>query len=182
MELRFTRSVNWSKTRLRNKSAPCWRSKIKPLSAFLKIRNRLRRLGKKLVFTNGCFDIVHLGHVDYLERAKRLGDVLVVAVNRDSSVRRLKGPRRPVNGERDRSGVLAGLGAVDYVILFEEDTPYRVIEKIQPDVLVKGGDWRTRDIVGAGLVRAKGGRVLSIPFLKGRSTTALLRTICRGSE
>ncbi|GAU08789.1 D-glycero-beta-D-manno-heptose 1-phosphate adenylyltransferase [Desulfoplanes formicivorans] len=134
--------------------------------------------GKRLVFTNGCFDLLHLGHVDYLTRARQLGDLLVVGVNSDASVRRLKGEKRPVNQEHDRAGVLGALACVDHVIIFEEDTPYRLIQLVQPDILVKGGDWPVDRIVGRDIVEAKGGKVLSLPVLDGYSTTGTIERIC----
>ena len=158
------------------KSNP-WRSKVKSLSTLSALASKLRQKGKKIVFTNGCFDILHLGHVDYLERAKGLGDILVVAINRDASVRKLKGPERPVNSEKDRAGVLAGQQAVDFVVFFGEDTPLRSIQAIKPDVLVKGGDWSVSKIVGADFVLGRGGKVKSLKFLKGRSTTQTLKKI-----
>lgn len=136
---------------------------------------RARRDGKRLVFTNGCFDLIHPGHVRYLRAAKRLGDVLVVALNSDSSVRRLKGPGRPLVPQRDRCEVMAALEMVDYVTLFSEDTPYQLIKAVEPDVLVKGGDWKPDQIVGADIVRARGGTVWSLPFARGYSTTKLVR-------
>jgi len=154
-----------------------WRSKVRSLSSLAALSKKLRRKGKRIVFTNGCFDILHLGHVDYLERAKALGDVLVVAINRDASVRKIKGPDRPVNSEKDRAGVLAGLSAVDYVVFFSEDTPLKTIRSVKPGVLVKGGDWPVSKIVGADLVLARGGKVKSLKFLKGRSTTRTLQKI-----
>lgn len=132
---------------------------------------------RKSVFTNGCFDILHPGHVDYLQRARALGEELVVGLNSDDSVRRLKGPRRPINDQHSRAVVLAGLACVDYVMLFEEDTPYALIEKVRPQVLVKGGDWPLDRIVGRDLVESWGGRVFSIPFLRGYSTTAIIERI-----
>ena len=139
----------------------------------------LRRARKRIVFTNGCFDLVHPGHVRYLRAAKRLGDILVVAVNGDASVRRLKGAGRPLVRQRDRCEVLAALEMVDYVTVFEEDTPQRLIERLQPDVLVKGGDWTPERIVGAEVVRARGGTVRSLPFARGYSTSALAERIAR---
>jgi len=134
-----------------------------------------RRDGERVVFTNGVFDLLHPGHVRYLRAARRLGDVLVVGLNSDGSVRRLgKGPRRPLVGERDRAEVLAALEMVDYVTIFDDDTPYAVIRALQPDVLVKGGDWTIDRIVGADLVLARGGSVKSLPFAKGYSTTRLI--------
>lgn len=134
-------------------------------------------VSSNVVFTNGCFDILHAGHVQYLQQAKELGDILVVGLNSDASVRRLKGPTRPVNNQDDRALVLAALEAVDYVIIFEEDTPYKLIAEIQPDTLVKGGDWKESDIVGADIVTAKGGKVISLPFKEGLSTTGLINKI-----
>ena len=130
-----------------------------------------------VVFTNGCFDILHPGHVDYLQRARDLGERLVVGLNSDASVRRLKGPTRPVNDEASRAMVLAALACVDHVVVFEEDTPYELIRLVAPDVLVKGGDWSVDRIVGRDLVEARGGRVLSIPLLPGHSTTAIIDRI-----
>lgn len=130
--------------------------------------------GKTVVFTNGCFDIIHAGHVQYLEQAAQLGDVLVVGLNSEASVTRLKGKGRPINSEENRAIVLAALLSVDYVIIFEEDTPYELIEAVQPDILVKGGDWKEEDIVGADIVKAKGGKVISLPFREGLSTSRIL--------
>jgi D-beta-D-heptose 7-phosphate kinase/D-beta-D-heptose 1-phosphate adenosyltransferase len=136
--------------------------------------------GGRVVFTNGCFDLLHVGHVQYLEAARVLGDALIVAVNTDASVRRLeKGADRPINGEADRARLLAALAAVDRVVLFEEDTPREIILELQPDVLVKGGDYRAEDIVGRDTVLARGGRVAVIPFTPGYATTALLAKIRR---
>ncbi len=131
----------------------------------------------RVVFTNGVFDILHRGHVDYLYAARALGDCLVVGLNTDASARRLKGPERPLNVEQDRALVLAGLGCVDVVTLFDEDTPRALIAALLPDVLVKGGDYRPEDVVGRAEVEAAGGRLVLIPFLEGRSTTGLVRKI-----
>jgi rfaE bifunctional protein nucleotidyltransferase chain/domain len=139
----------------------------------------LRRSGQRIVFTNGCFDLVHPGHIRYLSAARRLGDVLVVALNSDDSVRRLKGSGRPLVPERDRCEVVAALEVVDYVTTFSDDTPYALIKDLQPDVLVKGGDWRPDEIVGADVVRARGGTVRSLPYARSYSTTALVRRIER---
>lgn len=134
--------------------------------------------GKKVVFTNGCFDLLHPGHVAYLEQARSLGDALIVAVNTDDSVRRLhKGEDRPVNREGDRARMLAALACVDRVVLFPEDTPAEIIAELQPDVLVKGGDYTLEQIVGREVVLARGGRVEVIPFVPGYSTTELLSRI-----
>ncbi len=134
---------------------------------------------KKVVFTNGCFDILHKGHVTYLQKARKLGDMLVVGINSDASVKRLKGPDRPVNSEKDRAFVLGALDCVDKVILFSEDTPEKLIRKIRPDVLVKGGDWKKENVIGAPFVESYGGKVRLISFVKGFSTTGLLAKIQR---
>lgn len=134
----------------------------------------LRSAGKKIVFTNGCFDLLHVGHVRYLQEAHRLGDILVVGVNSDASVKRLKGPTRPVQTEADRAEILAALGAVDFTVIFTEDTPENLIHKVRPDILVKGGDWKIESIVGAPFVISYGGQVMSLQFVDGKSTTKLI--------
>jgi rfaE bifunctional protein nucleotidyltransferase chain/domain len=131
----------------------------------------------QLVFTNGVFDILHRGHIEYLFAARALGDALVVAINTDASVRRLKGPERPINADEDRAIVLAGLGCVDYVTFFADDTPLRLLAALLPDVLVKGGDYTPETIVGRAEVEAAGGRVVVIPFVEGRSTTGTVNKI-----
>lgn len=135
---------------------------------------QVRAEGKKIVFTNGCFDLLHVGHVRYLQEAQRLGDVLVVGVNSDASVKRLKGPTRPVQIEADRAEILAALNAVDYTVIFTEDTPENLIHKVRPDILVKGGDWKIDSIVGAPFVMSYGGKVMSLQFVDGKSTTKLI--------
>ena len=141
----------------------------------------LERFGRprsiRVVFTNGCFDLLHPGHVAYLEEARALGDALILGVNTDASVRRLKGPGRPLVPEADRARVLAGLAAVDAVSLFDEDTPLELIEALSPDVLVKGGDYDLVDIVGRAAVEADGGEVRVVPFVSGHSTTDLITRI-----
>lgn len=134
-------------------------------------------MGKKIVFTNGCFDVLHQGHVAYLTQAKALGDVLIVGLNSNSSVKKLKGPERPVNDETARAYVLAGLAAIDAVIVFEEDTPYKLIKFIKPHVLVKGGDYKPNQIAGHDLVEANGGKVVIIPFVEGFSSTAIINKL-----
>lgn len=129
---------------------------------------------RKVVFTNGVFDILHVGHVSYLEKAKQLGDILVLGLNSDSSVKRLKGESRPINNEIDRANVLLGLKSVDYVCIFEEDTPLNLIEFVNPDVLVKGADYSIENIVGADFVIANGGEVKTITFIDGKSTSATI--------
>ena len=136
-----------------------------------------RRNGRRVVFTNGCFDLLHPGHIRCLEQARALGDLLVVAINTDASVRRMKGAGRPVVPEAERAEVLAALAAVDYVTLFDEDTPQQIIARVLPDVLVKGGDWGPDQIVGRAEVEAAGGHVQSIPLEPAYSTTDLLRKI-----
>lgn len=157
-----------------------------PRAKFLRRDRLLSELAppRKLhvVFTNGCFDILHPGHVEYLYEARALGDVLVVGLNSDDSVRRLKGPDRPVNSEDSRALVLAGLGCVDVVTPFEEDTPRALIAALLPDVLVKGGDYRPEDVVGAEEVEAAGGSVVILPYRTGHSTSALVSRIRRHDE
>jgi D-beta-D-heptose 7-phosphate kinase / D-beta-D-heptose 1-phosphate adenosyltransferase len=134
-------------------------------------------MGERIVFTNGCFDVLHVGHVMYLEAARRQGSRLVVGVNSDASVRRLKGEGRPVNNDANRARVLAALASVDAVVVFPEDTPIEVIRAVQPDVLVKGADYSEAEVVGAAEVRAKGGTVTLVPLVEGASTTAILERI-----
>lgn len=151
--------------------------KIKRLSELIKIISGLKRKGKKIVFTNGCFDILHSGHVQYLEKAKACGDILIVAVNTDASIRKIKGKLRPIINQTDRTKVLAALSCVDYVTLFAQDTPLSIIQKIKPDVLIKGADWSKETIVGADFVSKLGGKVTVIKLLKGRSTTNIIDKI-----
>ncbi|MDI7275430.1 MAG: D-glycero-beta-D-manno-heptose 1-phosphate adenylyltransferase, partial [Anaerolineae bacterium] len=143
---------------------------------------RYRREGKRIVFTNGCFDILHSGHVAFLQQARALGDVLIVGVNSDASVRRLKGPTRPINSHADRVTVLAALEAVDHVVLFEEDTPERLISELRPDVHVKGSDYSIESLPEAAIVQSYGGRVVILPLVEGKSTTAIVRKIARLSR
>jgi len=138
---------------------------------------QLRQTGKKIVFTNGCFDILHIGHVRYLQEAKHLGDVLIVGVNSDRSVRRLKGPERPIVGESDRAEILAALACVDYVTIFDQDTPYQLIADLMPHILVKGGDWPLESVVGADLVINNGGQVILMPVTDGQSTSGIVERI-----
>lgn len=138
---------------------------------------RARRNGRRVVFTNGCFDLLHPGHIRCLEQARALGDLLIVAINTDASVRRVKGAGRPVVPQGERAEVLAALAAVDYVTMFDEDTPQQIIARVLPDVLVKGGDWGPDQIVGRAEVEATGGRVVCIPLEAGFSTSALLEKI-----
>lgn len=132
---------------------------------------------RKIVFTNGCFDIIHLGHIDYLAKAADLGHVLVIGLNTDASVRRLKGPTRPINDQDARAGILAAMSFVSAVVLFDEDTPYELIKKIQPDILVKGADYKPEEIVGYDVVTAKGGKVVTLDYLPGYSTSLIEKRI-----
>ncbi len=132
------------------------------------------RQNKKLIFTNGCFDLLHVGHVRYLHAAKALGDILIVALNTDSSVKKLKGPTRPVQIENDRAEILASLNCVDFTFLFDDETPERIIRLIKPDILAKGGDWKIDQIIGAPFVQSYGGKVYSLAFIEGKSTTRLI--------
>ena len=134
---------------------------------------------KKVVFTNGCFDILHVGHVKYLQEAKAQGDILVVGINADASVRKLKGAERPIQNEEDRGEVLSALACVDFVAIFEEDTPENLIKLLKPDVLVKGGDWKVDQIVGSDFVMSYGGKVKSLQFVKGKSTTNIVSKILK---
>ncbi len=153
--------------------------KIKTLEDLKKIISRLKKQGKKIVFTNGCFDILHYGHVQYLEKAKDKGDILVIGLNSDSSVKRLKGSSRPIVAQKDRARILAALESVDYVVLFTEDTPLKTIQALKPDILVKGADWKKELIAGADFVLSYGGKICRIKLAKGRSTSRLLEKIAR---
>jgi len=146
---------------------------LKHLSKILKTRFK----GKKIVFTNGCFDILHFGHVYYLTQAKAKGDLLVVGLNSDRSIRSLKGKNRPLNSQKDRAGVLAALSCVDFVVIFNDSTPYRLIQTLRPDILIKGSDWSKEKIIGRDIVLAHGGKVLTIPIVKNRSTSNIIKKI-----
>ena len=148
--------------------------KIRAPKSLAALLQKARKKGLKVVFTNGCFDLIHRGHVTYLEKARKKGDLLVVALNGDASVRRPKGPTRPINRLADRRVVMAALETVDYVTWFNQDTPLQLIRALKPDVLVKGGDWSVDRIVGAEDVLARGGKVFSISFVDGHSTTKMI--------
>ncbi len=154
-------------------------NKLKSCSALVKIVSSLRDRKKRTVFTNGCFDILHVGHVAYLRRAKKLGDALIVGLNSDASVRAIKGKDRPINREADRAEILSALSFVDYVTIFSESNPEKLIRALKPDVLVKGSDWKISEIAGGDFVRSYGGRVSRIPFVKGHSTTSVIKKIKR---
>jgi rfaE bifunctional protein nucleotidyltransferase chain/domain len=149
------------------------KSKILSQNELLKKLTTWQKEGKKIVWTNGCFDLLHLGHIDYLSKAKDQGDILIVGVNSDASVRRIKKEGRPITDEKSRSTIMASLQFVDAVVIFDEDTPFEMIKLIQPDVLVKGSDYKAEEIVGYDIVTAKGGKVVTIDFLPGYSTTAI---------
>jgi len=154
--------------------------KILARAALLAERERLRVAGKRLVFTNGVFDLLHVGHVRYLTQARTLGDALLVAINSNRTVRELKGPARPVFDEAERAEILAALRVVDYVTIFDDVSPRRLIAELLPDVLVKGGDYGLDEIHGREEVEAAGGKVISLPFVKGASTTTLIEKMSRG--
>ncbi len=150
---------------------------IVSLQELLEILEKERSNGKKVIFTNGCFDLLHAGHVDYLEKAKTLGDILIVAINSDSSVKRIKGNKRPIISQEQRAKLVDSLKFVDFVILFEEDTPEKLIKAIKPDILVKGGDWKIEKIVGREFVESYGGKVVTISFKYSISTTKIVERI-----
>jgi D-beta-D-heptose 7-phosphate kinase/D-beta-D-heptose 1-phosphate adenosyltransferase len=151
--------------------------KFKSFEEIVRLRETMRKSGKRLVFTNGCFDILHVGHVRYLNRARALGDRLVVALNSDRSVRQIKGKSRPVVPEMERAEVLAALESVDYIFLFDDLTPQGIIDALLPDVLVKGSDWEVSRVVGRDAVERAGGSVLTVPIVEGSSTTGIIRKV-----
>jgi rfaE bifunctional protein nucleotidyltransferase chain/domain len=157
-----------------------YKSKILTRDALAKLRRKWADQGEKVVFTNGCFDIVHRGHVDYLNKAAELGTKLIVAVNTDQSVSKIKGPSRPIQDEISRTELLASMGCVDAVVLFDEPTPYELINAIIPDVLVKGSDYKAEDIVGYDIVTSYGGTVQTLDFIDGYSSSAIIQKILKG--
>jgi rfaE bifunctional protein nucleotidyltransferase chain/domain len=152
-------------------------ARVRSLADAVRFVEAERAAGRRIVFTNGVFDLLHPGHVRYLQDARALGDVLVVGLNADRSVRRNKGPARPINGQDERAEILAALAAVDLVVIFDEDTPADIIGRLQPDVLVKGADWPADQIVGRDTVEARGGRVVRVPVEQGYSTTAIVARV-----
>ena len=157
------------------------KEKIVSQDQALKELKTWREKNKKIVFTNGCFDIIHPGHIDYLSQARDLGDILVLGLNTDQSVRLLnKGSNRPINDERTRANVLAGLASVDLIVFFDEETPYNLIKLLQPNVLVKGKDYEVEKIIGFDILKENGGEVITIPFLEGYSTSSLIKKIIEG--
>ena len=151
--------------------------KLKTLTELQSIRADAKRQGRSVVFTNGCFDLLHRGHVHMLQQAKAHGDILIVAINSDRSVKAIKGPRRPVLSQEDRAELIAAMEMVDYVVIFDEPDPYSLIAALIPDVLVKGGDWSSEKIIGADVVMENGGQVAVVPYLKGFSTSEILERI-----
>jgi len=166
---------------IENTHFSCYRlyvsGKLKSGAEIKLIRAEAKRQGRSVVFTNGCFDLLHRGHVHMLREAKACGDILIVAINSDRSVKAIKGPNRPVLGEADRAELIAAMEMVDYVVLFDEPDPYNLIAALNPDVLVKGGDWSAEKIIGADVVEQNGGRVAVVPYLKGFSTTEMIEKI-----
>ncbi|MDO8734401.1 MAG: D-glycero-beta-D-manno-heptose 1-phosphate adenylyltransferase [Elusimicrobiota bacterium] len=148
-------------------------SKIKSPNQISKTVQKLKKSGKKIVFTNGCFDILHIGHIRLLEKAKSFGDILIVGLNSDSSVKKIKGEHRPIISENERAEVLAAVSSVDFIVKFSQPTPYQLIKKIMPDVLVKGADWKSEKIVGSEFAK----KVLTIPLVKDKSTTAIIKKL-----
>ncbi|MDD5571387.1 MAG: D-glycero-beta-D-manno-heptose 1-phosphate adenylyltransferase [Bacteroidales bacterium] len=155
------------------------KTKILSYEAIGKQVKAWRKKNKKIVFTNGCFDILHLGHIDYLSKAADLGDILIIGLNTDASVRKIKGKNRPINNEISRSKVLASLFFVDAVVLFNEETPYNLIKTIQPNILVKGSDYKSGSIIGSDIVKSKGGRIVTVDFVEGYSTSEIEKRIVK---
>lgn len=153
--------------------------KIFKIDELVKFREKAKIKGKKVVFTNGCFDILHRGHVELLEKAKRLGDFLIVALNSDSSMKKIKGEKRPILDEDDRAYILVSLKCVDAVCLFDEETPAEIINKLKPDILVKGGDYKINEVVGRESVYNVGGEVVTIPLVEGKSTKGIIEKIIK---
>jgi len=158
------------------------REKIKTKEDLRRIVDDLKTKRKRIVFTNGCFDLLHVGHIRYLEEAKTLGDILVVGVNSDQSVRGIKGPYRPILPEEERAEILSGLGCVDYITIFDETDPLELISSLQPHILVKGGDWTRDTTVGKEVIERSGGEVIILPFVQGASTSNLIETILERYE
>jgi len=151
--------------------------KLKTLEEIKDTAEHLKKDNKTVAFTNGCFDILHSGHISYLQKAKALCDVLVVGLNSDASIKRIKGEKRPINSEEDRAFVLCGLESVDYVVLFMEDTPINLIKAVKPDILIKGADWKEKEVAGCDFVKSYGGSCRFIEFVENRSTTNIIKKI-----
>jgi len=151
--------------------------KIKKITALKKAVSALKKKRKRIVFTNGCFDILHCGHIKYLEAAKKLGDYLIVGLNSDKSTKKIKGNNRPIVPQNDRAQILAALSCTDFIVIFNESNPLKLIKELRPDVLVKGGDWKKRDIVGNSFVESYRGKIKTIPFVKNYSTSSIIKSI-----
>jgi len=164
------------------KSFPKRDPKVRSVAELKKIRRRLKREGKTVVFTNGCFDLIHAGHIRLFKAAKKLGDVLIVALNEDASVRKIKGPGRPIFPLGERWEILGAVEAIDYLTSFSEETPRRIIAALLPDVLVKGGDWQPDQVIGREEVEAAGGKVVLFPYVEGHSTTSIIARILRSEK
>lgn len=155
------------------------RSKILTISSLRPKLEKLRRSGRKIVFTNGCFDILHIGHVSYLKEARKKGDVLVIGLNSDESVQNIKGPNRPIVPQSERAYILAALEVVDFIVIFKEATPQKLIEQLRPHVMVKGADWKGKEVIGAEFVKSYGGEVALIKFVPRHSSTNIIKTILK---
>jgi rfaE bifunctional protein nucleotidyltransferase chain/domain len=166
-------------TRAVSRPSASYRSKVKTLRRLKPILARLRRRGERIVFTNGCFDLLHIGHLRYLQSARRQGDRLVVAINSDRSMKKIKGPLRPLLPQAERAELLAALSCVDHVTIFDESDPLAVITALRPDVLIKGSDWGKKEIIGRDVVERRGGQVRRVPLIKGVSTTKLIEKIIK---
>jgi len=151
--------------------------KIKKKEEISHIAEKLKAENKVIVFTNGCFDILHSGHIKYLYDAKKLGDILIVGLNSDSSIKRIKGEKRPIINQEERAYIISALEMIDFIVIFDDDTPYELIKRIKPNILVKGGDWDIEKIVGKDIVESYGGKVLNIPFVEGKSTSNIIQRI-----
>ncbi len=151
--------------------------KLKTLKEIQEIAEHLKKNNKTVAFTNGCFDILHMGHISYLQKARAICDILIVGLNSDASVKRIKGKNRPINSQHDRAFVLCGLESVDYVVLFEEDTPINLIKAVKPDILIKGADWKEKEVAGCDFVKSYGGACRFIEFVNNRSTTNIIKKI-----
>ena len=170
-------SIEEIKEHINKENDVSYDNKLPSVDELAKILQAEREKGKKIVFTNGCFDIFHVGHSRYLRQASTYGDILVVGVNSDASVKRLKGPERPIISEEERMELLADLQCVSYVVKFEEDTPYELIKKLQPDIITKGGDYKPEEVVGKDIVEARGGKVVICKLVEGKSTTNIITKI-----
>jgi len=155
------------------------KKKIKEQKELVEISRRGKIAGKKIIFTNGCFDLIHIGHIRYLEEAKKLGDILVVAINSDKSVRTIKGEKHPIISQNERAEILAALEMIDYVTIFDELDPQNIISALLPNVLVKGGDWEKGSVIGGETIEANGGKVVTIPVTRGASSSGIIRVILK---